>query len=290
MILEILPANLIALASVKLLLQDNKSTIYHKTLGSSLLDKEMYLSSIAILYIVRGKQIISNYDGTAVTVNEGQLLFLSKDMYLVSDFVTDNNHFEAIIFFIDDSVIQQNITPRKNYDIDNVIPTLEAGDQIAKYMQSLLDVYRHFENSNEILAIKVRELLALIKLQDNGGIFLSQLYSLETKHKRRDIREFMELNFLKNLNIDDYALLTGRSKSTFMREFKKLYATTPNQWLIEKRLSKGHEMLINTNINVTDIAFEVGYENVSHFIKAYKKRYKTTPKQLKSNLLAQIAY
>jgi len=239
---------------------------------------------------VRGKQIISNYDGTAVTVNEGQLLFLSKDMYLVSDFVTDNNHFEAIIFFIDDSVIQQNITPRKNYDIDNVIPTLEAGDQIAKYMQSLLDVYRHFENSNEILAIKVRELLALIKLQDNGGIFLSQLYSLETKHKRRDIREFMELNFLKNLNIDDYALLTGRSKSTFMREFKKLYATTPNQWLIEKRLSKGHEMLINTNINVTDIAFEVGYENVSHFIKAYKKRYKTTPKQLKSNLLAQIAY
>jgi len=290
MILEILPANLIALASVKLLLQDKKSTIYHKTLDSSLLDKEMYLSSIAILYIVRGKQIISNYDNKAVSVNEGQLLFLSRDMYLVSDFVAENNHFEAIIFFIDDSVIQQNHTPIKSNEIDNVIPTLEAGDQIAKYMQSLLDVYRHFENSSEILEIKVRELLALIKLQNNGEKFLSQLHSLETKHKRRDIREFMELNFLRNLNIEDYALLTGRSKSTFMREFKKLYATTPNQWLIEKRLSKGHEMLINTNINITDIAFEIGYENVSHFIKAYKKRYKTTPKQLKSHLLAQIAY
>ena len=282
MILEILPANLISLANVKLLLQDKRSSIYHKTLDSSLLDKEMYLSSIAILYIVRGKQVISNYDNKEVTVNEGQLLFLSKDMYLVSDFVTNNDHFEAIIFFIDDSVVQQNFTPIKNNKTDNVIPTLQAGDQIAKYMQSLLDIYLHFENSNEMLEIKVKELLALIKSQKNGDIFLAQLYNLESKHKRRDIREFMALNFLKNLNIDDYALLTGRSKSTFMREFKQLYATTPNQWLIEKRLSKGHEMLINTNINVTDIAFEVGYENVSHFIKAYKKRYKITPKQLNS--------
>ncbi len=290
MILEILPANLIALPSVKLLLRDTKSAIYHKILDSSLLDKEMYLSSIAILYIVRGKQIISNYDSKAITVNEGQLLFLSKDMYLVSDFVTENGHFEAIIFFIDDSVVQQNCTPIKNNEIDNVIPTLEAGDQIAKYMRSLLDVYLHFENSHDMLEIKTRELLSLIKSQRNGDKFLSQLHSLKSKHKRRDIREFMELNFLKNLNIEDYALLTGRSKSTFMREFKKLYATTPNQWLIEKRLGKGHEMLVNTNTNVTDIAFEVGYENVSHFIKAYKNRYKITPKQLKRNLLAQISY
>jgi len=290
MILEILPANLIGLASVKLLLRDRKSTIYHKVLDSSLLDKEMYLSSIAILYIVRGKQIISNYDSKAVTVNEGQLLFLTKDMYLVSDFVTENGHFEAIIFFIDDSVVQQNCTPNKNNEIDYVIPTFDAGDQIYKYMQSLLDVYLHFENSHEMLEIKFRELLSLIKLQRNGEKFLSQFYGLESKHKRRDIREFMELNFLKNLNIEDYALLTGRSKSTFMREFKKLYDTTPNQWLIEKRLAKGHEMLMNTDVNVTDIAFEVGYENVSHFIKAYKNRYKITPKQLKSNLLAQISY
>jgi len=290
MILEILPANLIGLASVKLLLRDRKSTIYHKVLDSSLLDKEMYLASIAILYIVRGKQIISNYDSKAVTVNEGQLLFLTKDMYLVSDFVTENGHFEAIIFFIDDSVVQQNCTPNKNNEIDYVIPTFDAGDQIYKYMQSLLDVYLHFENSHEMLEIKFRELLSLIKLQRNGEKFLSQFYGLESKHKRRDIREFMELNFLKNLNIEDYALLTGRSKSTFMREFKKLYDTTPNQWLIEKRLAKGHEMLMNTDVNVTDIAFEVGYENVSHFIKAYKNRYKITPKQLKSNLLAQISY
>ncbi len=290
MILEILPANLIGLASVKLLLRDRKSTIYHKVLDSSLLDKEMYLSSIAILYIVRGKQIISNYDSKAVTVNEGQLLFLTKDMYLVSDFVTEKGHFEAIIFFIDDSVVQQNCTPNKNNEIDYVIPTFDAGDQIYKYMQSLLDVYLHFENSHEMLEIKFRELLSLIKLQRNGEEFLSQFYGLESKHKRRDIREFMELNFLKNLNIQDYALLTGRSKSTFMREFKKLYDTTPNQWLIEKRLAKGHEMLMNTDVNVTDIAFEVGYENVSHFIKAYKNRYKITPKQLKSNLLAQISY
>ena len=89
---------------------------------------------------------------------------------------------------------------------------------------------------------------------------------------------------MKNLKVADYALLTGRSVSTFMREFKKLYQTTPNQWLIERRLEKAHHLLTHTDMNVTDVAVEVGYDNVSHFIKAYKIRHRQTPKQTKKNL------
>ncbi|WP_223670527.1 helix-turn-helix domain-containing protein [Kangiella shandongensis] len=92
----------------------------------------------------------------------------------------------------------------------------------------------------------------------------------------------MESNYLGNLKVSDYAALTGRSLSTFTREFKRLYGTSPNKWLIQKRLEKSSELLEKTSMSVTEVAMEVGYENVSHFIKAYKRLFDTTPKRYKS--------
>jgi AraC-like DNA-binding protein len=282
MILEVLPNTLFSLSTITVLLRNKETAILHKVLYTNLINKEMYISSIAILYILNGKQIISNYDGDKVTLQKGQMIYLSKDMYLVSDFVTDNDQFEAFIFFMDDTFIEKNTQPgRRNENVEisnNKIRTMQANEQIEKYVHSLISVYLNTDNSNKILDLKLMELLSLIELQDEGLDFLSLFYRYSSPGKKRDIVEFMKINYLKNLKIEDYALLTGRSISTFIREFKKIYKTTPNQWLIEQRLEKAHDLLMNTDMNVTETAFEVGYENVSHFIKAYKTKYGHTPK------------
>ena len=125
----------------------------------------------------------------------------------------------------------------------------------------------------------------MLELQDNSKAFISSLVS---SIQKRSIKKFMEENYLNNLNINDYALLTGRSISTFNREFKSLYGTTPKKWLITKRLNKSHEILKNTNLNVTEVSMEVGYENVSHFIDAYKKTYGITPKSTLNKKVNEI--
>lgn len=291
MLLEILPSQLYNLSNVDILFRHNNSAILHKVLHENLIDKEMYLSSVAILFVIKGRQVISNYDGQKVIVKLGQLLYLSKEMYLVSDFVTEDDQFEAVLFFLDDEFIENKAgIHRSSAGLGNTIPTLQANTQIQKYIYSLLNVYLNSNNSNEILDLKLSELLALIQSQDGGQEFLYLFNSFLQPKEKRDIREFMKRNYLKNLKVEDYALLTGRSKSTFIREFKKLYRTTPNQWLIDQRLEKAHQILMNTNLNVTDTAFEVGYENVSHFINAYKKKYSVTPKQSKNNTLTRISY
>ena len=282
MILEVLPNALYSLSNINVLLRNKESSILYKVLSTNLINKEMYISSIAILYILNGKQIISNYDGDKVILEKGQMIYLSKDMYLVSDFVTDKDQFEALIFFMDDTFIEKNTRPgqrSENTETSNdKIRTIQANEQIEKYIHSLISVYSNSDNSNKILDLKLMELLSLIELQNEGLDFLSLFYSYSSPGKKRDIVEFMKIHYLKNLKIEDYALLTGRSISTFIREFKKIYKTTPNQWLIEQRLKKAHDLLMNTGMNVTETAFEVGYENVSHFIKAYKTKYGHTPK------------
>jgi AraC-like DNA-binding protein len=139
-----------------------------------------------------------------------------------------------------------------------------------------LDEAQKQNNNSPLVDIKIIEFLLLLAADSKNIDFIASL--IKSKQKRR-IKQFMEDNYLGSLKVTDYAYLTGRSISTFNREFKRLYDSTPNKWLIHKRLSKSKELLISTNKTVTEVSIEVGYENISHFINAYKNQYGITPKQ-----------
>ena len=89
----------------------------------------------------------------------------------------------------------------------------------------------------------------------------------------------MESHFDKALKVEDYAYLTGRSLTTFRRDFKEKYQQTPQAWLKTKRMNRAKDLLIKKEISVTNLAYEVGYQNVSHFIKAFKNEFGLSPKQ-----------
>lgn len=282
MILEILPSSLYGLPNIEVILKNNTSSIIFKSLSESLEKKKMYLSSVAILLVMKGEQVIQSYENTDFIVKENEIVILPKGLYVVSDFVTKQDNFEAFIFFIDDQLIKKFllVNSTKQDEIKSTILKTKISHQIDQYIQSLSLVYKKDKKSNALLEIKVLEFLLLIELQKNSQPLIS---SLINPIKKRNISEFMEENYLSNLKISDYAILTGRSESSFNRDFKRFFGTTPKKWLITKRLSKSHELLSNTEINVTQAAMEVGYENVSHFIEAYKKTYGVTPKSTLAN-------
>ncbi len=283
MILEILPSSLYGSPNIEVLLKSTTSSIIYKSLSKSLVNKKMYLSSVAILLVMKGEQIIRDYDGTDLVVNEKEMVILHRDLYVVSDFVINQNNFEAFVFFIDDVLIKKFLflnSANLNNKLKNKVLKTQITSQVSKYIHSLNEIYKKTKKNEALLEIKILEFLLLLEIQDTSKTLIS---SLINPIKKRNIKEFMERNYLGNLKINDYATLTGRSVSTFNREFKRLYGITPNKWLITKRLSKSHELLNSTNLNVTQVSMEVGYGNVSHFINAYKKVYGVTPKSTSNN-------
>lgn len=89
------------------------------------------------------------------------------------------------------------------------------------------------------------------------------------------------MHALSPLTVQDFAHLTGRSLSTFTRDFKSLYGMPPKQWLTSYRLAFAKSQLSNPGYvsSVTELAAELGYQNTSHFISAFKVQYGVTPKQ-----------
>jgi AraC-like DNA-binding protein len=95
-----------------------------------------------------------------------------------------------------------------------------------------------------------------------------------------DLAAFMERNFIFNLPIQRFATLTGRSLSTFSRDFKRIFHTTPQKWLTQKRLDYARYQIGEQKKKPVDVYLEVGFVDLSHFSFAFKKRFGYSPTEL----------
>lgn len=80
------------------------------------------------------------------------------------------------------------------------------------------------------------------------------------------------------LTIEDWALTVGASSRTLNRLFNKYYGMGFSRWKQKLRILKSLELL-NTDTQLADIAFELGYESTSSFITGFKKQLGCSPKK-----------
>jgi len=95
-----------------------------------------------------------------------------------------------------------------------------------------------------------------------------------------DLEAFMQKNFIFNLKLQRFAYLTGRSLSSFKRDFGEIFHTTPQRWLMGKRLELAHHLIKDKRIKPSSAYIEVGFENLSHFSDAFKRYFGYSPSAL----------
>lgn len=70
----------------------------------------------------------------------------------------------------------------------------------------------------------------------------------------------------------------GLNQQTMQDGFKKLYNKSVNQYIREVRLDKAKELMESTNLNITEITYQIGINSRSYFAKLFKDRFGVTPK------------
>ena len=84
------------------------------------------------------------------------------------------------------------------------------------------------------------------------------------------------------------AELFGMSQRNFTRRFRLATNMTPIQYLQNERLREAKELLKNSNLSISEIAYRVGYLDVSYFTKLFKQLSTITPKQYRSTVRARL--
>jgi len=128
--------------------------------------------------------------------------------------------------------------------------------------------------SDELLKLKMIEGVYVL-LNTDKNLYASLFDFVEPW--KIDILDFLNENYTDDLTMEEIAAYTGRSLATFKRDFKKISDFPPQKWLIQKRLKKAYELIKNEGKKVTDVCYEVGFKNRSHFSMAFKKEFGISP-------------
>ena len=78
-------------------------------------------------------------------------------------------------------------------------------------------------------------------------------------------------NYTKELNLDEIANIVNLNKSSFCRYFKSRTHKTCSHFLNEIRIAHACKLLINSNMSISEICYETGYNNISHFNRQFKQ-------------------
>lgn len=105
---------------------------------------------------------------------------------------------------------------------------------------------------------------------NNAGTFLIPEY---VKSIARDI----DKNFRSDFSLSDFEEKYHLSKYHIAKQFKKYIGTSVNEYLITTRISYAKDLLKYSELSVSEIAFESGFHNVTHFINLFKARENSTP-------------
>ena len=104
--------------------------------------------------------------------------------------------------------------------------------------------------------------------------------TLTHRSRKIDLMEFMCAHFRQDMSMTEFAKASGRSLSTFKRDFKKISELSPERWLTDHRLHAAYDLLKH-GYRVSDACFDVGFKNVSHFSAIFKRKFGLTAGQVR---------
>lgn len=110
--------------------------------------------------------------------------------------------------------------------------------------------------------------------------------TIQSLDKMKAVMKHVENHYSDKITIKDAATLIGFSESHFMRYFKETMGTSFVDYLREYRLTMATRMLQISEASILTISQEVGFDNLSNFNRAFKKKYGVTPSQYRKNKTA----
>lgn len=240
--------------------------------------------SNVLVYMYSGEIVIEE-KGKTTRLHKGECAFIRKDFSVqMTKQAWNGEQFKAIFLMFSPKFLRSFY----NRLDKNTLPKDAKRNKISlcKLPSNRPDIVSLFESMTPYFNSNIEPTEELLQLKMVEGMYVllntsKNLYASVfdfTDPWKIDILDFLESNYMNDISMEEIANYTGRSLSTFKRDFKKCSTLSPREWLIHHRLEAAHELIRKGGRKVSEICFEVGFKNLSHFSKIYKERYGISPK------------
>lgn len=278
--------------SVSSIGKNSKNFIIHFTASNSGL--ENHTSPLSIKCSMRGLESYKTADGN-YQVNKGNYLLINDGQQCKSIIENESETFsiyfekkfvnETLLSLVtpSDRMLNYSFIPdsqpvqfleklyHHNHIVSPLIMKLRIASNVNYDDENFLEE-QYFELLKKLLVIH-RELFE--EIQKLPPVKLSTKAELYKRICRA--KEFIDSDFTKDITLEKISREACLSRFHFLRLFKTIYKQTPHQYLTQKRISKSLSLLFSTDMSITQICFEIGFESVSSFSWLFKNKFGIPP-------------
>ncbi|REE80961.1 AraC-like DNA-binding protein [Paenibacillus taihuensis] len=129
----------------------------------------------------------------------------------------------------------------------------------------------------ERLNLMVNEAVILLARFDSAGA--SKRAKENAADKLFFARRYIDENFNRPINIRTLSEISGYSQDHFRHLFKEVTGMSPGNYLLRRRLEQSRNLLLSTELAVSDIGADCGFSTTSQFIQLFKQQLGATPLQ-----------
>lgn len=229
--------------------------------------------------------------------------------YSSEDYLLSSSHFPACVKLLEASEETPYISFRIRFDMQDIYDVIKKIDTQKLILNAKTEKALYFDKLNENLYEPIVRLIKLLNrpkediefltpimtkeilyvlINERSGYFLNK-FALEgtVSNKIAKIISEIKNNYNEKLNIKELAKIVDMSESSLYKNFKIITSLSPLQLQKKIRLEEAKLMLVNQNVEVAEVAFNVGYESASQFSREYLRMFGMSPKAhaefLKSN-------
>ena len=264
--------------------KDDPFSTYHiKNAGRSFQIPVHWHDEFEIIYVKSGFLTVSisgeNYigkPGDAFVVSPGNLHFMGSQTGNV-DYFTFLFPLKYISFRTDDILDDKLLEPLNS---GHLIISPEIEDTVKEQCEQLVEIYgaKKEESQSKITAqIKTKIILLqfILELWKKGFIVENDTSGKNTVEK--EMVSYIQQNFTGKILLKEFGEQFHLSEKYISRYFKEHFHITISQYVTYLRLEHAKQLLQDTDIPVTEVAMQSGYQNVSYFIRSFKKTYGMSP-------------
>lgn len=249
---------------------------------SIVVKKELYERKYKVIKVLSGKAVISN-STERIVIGRDRYAFVGPGCFSKIEMVpAANAPFSIVCLNFDDRIIndyaKHNSVQSCKEPVSYNLRMLDNSEWIDALFGSLSLYIAGGELPDDFLVkVKLIECLHIIN-RKYPEVMAGMLG--RGKLRKISLQTFMNDNYMYNAPLVRFAELSGRSLSSFRRDFMATFKTTPNRWIMEKRLSVAYDMLKNGGKRSSEIYWEVGFETLAHFSRKFKERYGVPPTRI----------
>lgn len=247
-------------------------------------------SEACYMYITKGDgQLVAKKEN--ITLETGHVI-LSLCGYTASKMIAEQTKgaVESIIVHFNQSLLQKVFEGTKpelwtelEKPVTQYIVQASANALVKHYFSGITELFQNKEAlTPQILQLKLKEIIYLL-LQSGNAENIRQIVLSLFSERTFTFKELVSAHIENTTSIENLAMVTNCSISTFKRRFKEVFDATPNQYIINLKVEKVAYLLKTTDEPISTIGYQCGFNSPEHLSRAFKNKYHLTPSAYRLN-------